>query len=54
MTDEKVLSYIKKCLDAGRMSEAIETSEISKVSFQKRNSKITFINILKTGGFPKL
>ncbi len=32
MTDEKTLSYIKKCLDAGRMPEAIETSGITNVA----------------------
>jgi hypothetical protein len=53
MTDERTLLYIKKCLDAGRMSEAIETSEIAKVGLSKEELKNYIYKYLENGWVSK-
>ncbi len=53
MSDGKVISYIKKCLDAGRMPEAIETSEIAKVPLSKEELKNYINKYLESGWVSK-
>ncbi len=35
MAEEKVIAYIKKCLEEGKMPEAIDTSKVAGVSLSK-------------------
>lgn len=53
MTDEKVIAYIKKCLESGRMSEALDTSKITGVPISKEEINMYIRKYLENGWMQK-
>ena len=53
MTDEKVVAYIKKCLDAGRMAEAIDTSKVTGAPLSKEELNGYIRKYLENGWMQK-
>jgi len=53
MADEKVTAYIKKCLDAGKMAEAIDTSKITGAPLSKEEINVYIQKYLENGWMQK-
>jgi len=53
MTDEKVTAYIKKCLDAGRMAEAIDISKVTGAPLSKEELNVYIRKYLDNGWMQK-
>ena len=53
MTDDKAIAYIKKCLEAGKMREAIEASRITRVPLSKEELELYIQKYLDTGWMSK-
>jgi hypothetical protein len=53
MSDEKAIAYINKCLEAGKMREAIEASKITKVPLIKEDLELFIKKYLDAGWMSK-
>ena len=53
MTDEKAIAYINKCLEAGKMREAIDASKVTKVPLSKVELELYINKYLDTGWMSK-
>jgi hypothetical protein len=53
MTDEKAIAYIKKCLEAGKMREAIDVSGVTKVPLSKEELGLYIQKYLDAGWMSK-
>ena len=53
MTDEKAIAYINKCLEAGKMREAIEASKATKVPISKEELELYIQKYLDAGWMSK-